>query len=137
MIGGFREFITRGNAVDMAVGIVIGAAFTTVIKTIVDKFINPLIAGIVGQPNFDHVLQFHVGAATVQPGAIITAVVNFLLVAAAIYFLIVVPMNKLNALSVLAAKRKADEDAAAEEKTVDPQTALLQDIRDLLASRNV
>lgn len=135
IIAGFREFIARGNAVEMAVGIVIGAAFTAVINAIVQKIINPLIAGIVGKPNFDQVLAFKVGSATVQPGAAITAIVNFLLVALAVYLLIVVPMNKLNALAVAAAKRKAEaEDAEAEVTPTDPNTVLLQEIRDLLAA---
>lgn len=135
IIAGFRDFVARGNAIDMAVGIVIGAAFTAVVTAIVEKVINPLIAGLVGQPNFDQVLAFKVGSATVQPGAILTALVNFLLIAAAIYFLIVVPMNKIAAAATLLAQGKAKEEEAP--AVIDPNTALLQEIRDLLAHPKV
>ncbi|MDU3550376.1 MAG: MscL family protein, partial [Actinomyces sp.] len=70
MLKGFKEFISRGNAVDLAVGMVIGAAFTAVVTALVEKFLNPLIGGLVGKPNFDSFLEFTVGSATVQPGAI-------------------------------------------------------------------
>lgn len=127
MFQGFKEFIARGNVVDLAVGVIIGAAFGKVVTAFVDKFINPLIGALFGEPNFDTVMQFHVNGATVQPGAVITAVINFLIVAAAIYFLIVVPMNKL------AARRKA-EDTEPEAPTDDVR--LLTEIRDLLQTRN-
>ncbi len=127
-IAGFKEFISRGNAIDLAVGVVIGAAFGAVVSAIVDKFINPLIAGLIGKPNFDKVLEFHLGSATVQPGAIITALVNFLLVALAIYCCIIVPMNKV--IKAREAKKKTEEED--EEPEVDPQVELLTEIRDLL-----
>ena len=127
MIKGFKEFITRGNAIDLAVGMVIGAAFTAVVTALVEKVINPLIGGLFGQPNFDSVGQFIIGsgetAATVQPGAILTAVVNLLLVGAALYFFIVVPMNKLN-------ERKKGE---PEEEGPSEEVQLLTEIRDSLA----
>lgn len=127
-LAGFKEFISRGNAIDLAVGVVIGAAFGAVVSAIVDKFINPLIAGLIGKPNFDKVLEFHLDSATVQPGAIITALVNFLLVALAIYCCIIVPMNKV--IKAREAKKKTEEED--EEPEVDPQVELLTEIRDLL-----
>lgn len=127
-IAGFKDFISRGNAIDLAVGVVIGAAFGAVVSAIVNKFINPLIAGLIGKPNFDKVLEFHLGSATVQPGAIITALVNFLLVALAIYCCIIVPMNKV--IKAREAKKKTEEED--EEPEVDPQVELLTEIRDLL-----
>ena len=125
MIKGFKEFISQGNAIDLAVGMVIGAAFTAVVTALVEKVINPLIGGLFGQPNFDAVGQFTIGEAVVQPGAILTAVVNLLLVGFALYFFIVVPMNKLNER-----KNKAAEEAE-EEKSEEIQ--LLMQIRDSLA----
>lgn len=122
MIQGFKEFIARGNAMEMAVGIIIGAAFGNVITALVEKFINPLIGAIFGQPNFDSVLSFTIGDAVVMPGATLTALVNFLIVAFALYFFIVVPMNKL------AAARKEGEEEEAEPTDVE----LLAEIRDLL-----
>lgn len=131
MLQGFKEFISRGNAIDLAVGVVIGAAFTKIIDALVEKVLNPLIGGLFGQPNFDTVGQFTLGSgpdqATVQPGAILTALISFLLVAAALYFVVVLPMNKL------AERRAKGEEPAAEEKAED--TLLLTEIRDLLATR--
>lgn len=124
MIQGFKDFITRGNAIDLAVGVIIGGAFSTVVTALVDKFINPLVGGIFGKPNFDNVLEFTVRGATVQPGAILTALVNFLLVALALYFFIVLPMNKLASL-----RKPAEEEPEA----VSDETQLLTEIRDLLA----
>ena len=124
MIQGFKDFISRGNAIDLAVGVIIGGAFSKVVTALVDKGINPLIGGIFGQPNFDNVLQFHIGTAAVQPGAIITALVNFLLVALALYFFIVVPMNKFASLG------KHEEEEADDSSD---EAKLLVEIRDLLA----
>lgn len=128
MLKGFKEFISRGNAIDLAVGMVIGAAFTAVITALVKQVINPLIGGLFGEQNFDDVFQFTVGTATVQPGAVITALVNFLLVAFALYFFIVLPMN------ALAARRKKEE--AAETPEVSEDVQLLSEIRDLLKAQN-
>ena len=128
MLKGFKEFISRGNAIDLAVGMVIGAAFTAVVTALVKQVINPLIGGLFGEQNFDDVFQFSVGTATVQPGAVITALVNFLLVVFALYFFIVLPMN------ALAARRKKEE--AAETPEVSEDVQLLSEIRDLLKAQN-
>ena len=128
MLKGFKEFISRGNAIDLAVGMVIGAAFTADVTALVKQVINPLIGGLFGEQNFDDVFQFSVGTATVQPGAVITALVNFLLVAFALYFFIVLPMN------ALAARRKKEE--AAETPEVSEDVQLLSEIRDLLKAQN-
>lgn len=128
MIQGFKEFISKGNVLDLAVAVIIGASFTPIVKSITDVIMG-IIGAIVGQPNFDSVLQFSIrGSDPIQPGTIITAIVNFLLVASALYFAIVVPMNALN-------KRRAKEDAEkAEEPSEDVK--LLSEIRDLLAEKN-
>jgi large conductance mechanosensitive channel len=94
MIKGFRDFILRGNVVDLAVAFVIGAAFGAVIKSLVDDLIMPIIAAIIGKPDFSG-LTFTINDAVFRYGAFINAVVMFLLIAAAIYFIIVVPMNKI------------------------------------------
>lgn len=127
VIAGFKDFIARGNAIDLAVGVVIGGAFAPIISAIVEKIINPLIAGLVGKPNFDQVLAFHIGGSIVQPGFLLTAIVNFLLVAIALYFFVVLPMNKL-------AEAKASRAGVEEEEpAVSDDVALLTEIRDLLA----
>ena len=121
---GFKEFIARGNAIDLAVGVVIGAAFTLVVNNLVDNVLNPLIAGLVGEPSFDDVLAFTVGDAVVQVGTVLTALVNFLLVAAALYVVVVVPMNKLN-----------ERRMRGQEEEVEEQILLLREIRDSLQAR--
>lgn len=128
-IAGFKEFIAQGNAVDLAVGVIIGAAFGKIVTALVEKFLNPLIGGIFGKPNFDNVLAFHIGDATVMPGAIITALINFLIVALVIYAFIVVPVNKMRAI---AAARK---EAEPEEETPDENIQLLTEIRDALVKK--
>jgi len=95
MFGVFKKFIMRGNVIDLAVAVVIGAAFGALVTSLVDDIINPILAAIVGKPDFSD-LTFGLRERTVTYGNFITAVINFLLIAAAIYFMIVAPMNKLN-----------------------------------------
>lgn len=125
MLKGFKEFISRGNAIDLAVGLVIGVAFGAVVSSIVDHLINPLIAAIFGKPDLSHVMAFTINNAEFYLGAILTAVINFLLVALAVYFLVVVPLNKL------AERRKKDE-PAVDESASPTEIELLTEIRDLL-----
>jgi large conductance mechanosensitive channel len=94
MIKGFKEFVLRGNILDLAVAFVIGVAFAAVINSLVKDIIMPIIAAIVGKPDFSG-LTFTVNNSVFFYGSFINAVVSFLLVAAAIYFIIVMPMNKL------------------------------------------
>ena len=94
MLKGFREFVLRGIVVDLAVAVVIGVAFGAVVKTFVDNVITPIIAAIFGQPDFSG-LSFTIGKGVFQYGLFINAVISFLLIAAAIYFVVVMPMNKL------------------------------------------
>ena len=129
---GFKDFISRGNAIELAVGVVVGAAFTQVVTALQDGFISPLIGWIFGKPNLENVwnigpYSWQDGALPIQVGVILNALLQFLITAAAIYFLIVVPLN------ALAARRKKgveDEPAAPAEDIL-----LLQEIRDLLAER--
>lgn len=131
MLDGFKKFIARGNMVDMAVGVVMGAAVTSVVTAIVEKVINPLIAMIFGTENMDGLLAFTVNGSTVSFGAVIGALINFLVVAAAVYFCIVLPINKFRDM---AAARHGVQDEAEEPLSPEEQTvALLQEIRDELA----
>ena len=134
MIDGFKKFISRGNMIDMAVGVVMGGAVTAVI--------NPLIAMIFGKPNMDGLLAFTFNGATVSVGAILGALLNFLIIAVAVYFFILVPINKFRDMSdALLAKAKLKESEAEDadegkepEPTAEQQTiALLTEIRDQLA----
>jgi large conductance mechanosensitive channel len=96
MLKGFRSFILRGNVVDLAIGIVIGAAFGAVVTALVSDFITPIIAAIGGKPDFG-ALYFTVNGSRFAYGHFINAVISFLIIAAAVYFLVVVPVNKLMA----------------------------------------
>lgn len=126
MIKGFKDFISQGNALELAVAVIIGAAFKPIVDAIT-KVIMDIIGQVIGQPSFDSVLQFSLnGKDMIQPGTIITAAVNFILIAFAVYFAIVVPMNKLKEM-------RKKEEAAADEAPSD-ETKLLTEIRDLLAS---
>jgi large conductance mechanosensitive channel len=93
MFSGFREFIQRGSVVDLAVAVVIGAAFGALITSFVTDVLTPLL-GIFGLPNFEE-LSFTVGEAQVNYGLFLNALLAFLLIAAAIYFFVVKPLNAL------------------------------------------
>ncbi len=93
---GFREFVLRGNVVDLAVAVVIGAAFGTVVTALVENLLTPLLAAIGGQPDFG-ALTFTVNGSEFGYGAFLNALISFLLIAAVVYFLVVVPMNKVMA----------------------------------------
>jgi large conductance mechanosensitive channel len=93
---GFRKFILRGNVVDLAVGVVIGAAFTAIVTALVADLITPIIAAIVGKPDFSE-LHFTIHKSTFSYGHFINAVVSFLLIASAVYFFVVLPVNTLMA----------------------------------------
>ena len=127
MLKGFREFITKGNVIDLAVALVIGAAFTQVVNAVVQWLVTPLIAAIFGQPNLNDVATFTINGAQFSIGAILTAVINFLLVAAAVYFVLIAPLNKY---------RELRAEGAEEEPQAPPEDLLvLQEIRDLIRDR--
>jgi large conductance mechanosensitive channel len=94
MLKGFRDFILRGNVVDLAVAVVIGAAFGAVVTALVKDLITPLIAATVGKPDFSGLI-FTVNNSKFLYGEFVNAVVSFVLVGAAIYFLVVTPMNAI------------------------------------------
>ena len=121
MLQGFRDFVMRGNVVDLAIAVVVGGAFGKVIDALVSGIITPLIGAIFGQPKVD----FTVGPFNI--GLVVTGIINFLTVAAAIYFLVVVPKQQLES------RMKKPEAPAAPETPADVK--LLAEIRDLLAKR--
>jgi large conductance mechanosensitive channel len=94
MLDGFKKFILRGNVVDMAVGVVIGAAFGGVVTALTTDLLTPLIAAIVGKPDFS-ALQMTINGSLFPIGHFINACISFLLVAAAVYFFVVTPVNAL------------------------------------------
>jgi large conductance mechanosensitive channel len=94
MLKGFKQFILRGNVVDMAVGVVIGAAFAAVVTAFTKDLLTPLIAAIVGKPDFS-AIKFTINGSLFAIGDFINAAISFLLVAAAVYFFVVTPVNLL------------------------------------------
>jgi len=94
MLDGFKKFILRGNVVDMAVGVVVGAAFGAVVTELTKAFLTPLIALLVGKADYSS-LKFTVSGTTFVFGEFINAAISFLLIAAVVYFLVVVPLNWL------------------------------------------
>ena len=132
MLKGFKDFISRGNAIDLAVGVVIGAAFGEVINGLVNDFLNPLIGAIFGKPDFSSLLEFQIQLfgepALVRPGVFLTALLNFLIVAAALYFFVVLPVNAMNRKKDAVLGLKED----AKEPEVAPEVELLKEIRDQL-----
>lgn len=128
MLKGFKDFISKGNVVDLAVALVIGTAFTAIVNALVQGFVNPLVAAIFGQPDLASVGNFTIRDAEFSIGLILAAAFNFLCVAAAVYFFIVMPINKLR-------ERKAQEPEAAEEAVPPEDILLLREIRDALRDR--
>jgi len=124
MLKGFKEFIMKGNVVDLAVAVVMGAAFGAVVDSIVKGLLTPLIARLFNAKDLAGMTWE--GFAY---GSVIAAVINFVLIAAAIYFVIVLPMNHM------IARRNAKLGIKEEEEAVDPQIALLTEIRDSLKNR--
>jgi large conductance mechanosensitive channel len=94
MLQGFKQFIFRGNVLDLAVAVVMGVAFGAVVTALVKDLITPLIAAIVGKPDFS-AIEFTVNGSKFPLGDFINALVSFILIAAAVYFFIVLPMNTI------------------------------------------
>jgi large conductance mechanosensitive channel len=123
----FRDFVLRGNVIDLAVAVVLGAAFGAVVTSLVKDLLTPLIAMIFGEPDFS-ALSFTINGSHFNYGAFINAVIAFLSVAAAIFFFVVKPVN------LLAERRRAGEELPPE--AVPEDIVLLSEIRDLLAARS-
>lgn len=127
MIAEFKEFINRGNMVDLAVAFVLGIAFQTVIAAITERVLTPLIAWIFGEPDFDQLLTFGPvvdGVRTGSVGAVLTALMNFLLVALAL-FMVVRVYNRMQRARPEEPEPEADPD----------EVVLLREIRDSLRQR--
>ena len=128
IVQGFKEFVMRGNVIDLAVAVVVGAAFAAVVKAFSDYIINPIIAAL-GGGNI-HGLAFQLVSGNdksiVDFGAVITAAITFLITMLVVYFVFVLPMNKARELTT----RPGEEESAVPE-----DIALLTEIRDLLAAQ--
>ncbi|MGO1948630.1 MAG: large conductance mechanosensitive channel protein MscL [Mycobacteriaceae bacterium] len=131
MFKGFKEFIMRGNVMELAIAVIIGGAFTAIVTAISDFLIQPIINSFGGTDVDGLTWEIRNGNAStaIDFGAIITAVINFLIIAAVVYFILVAPMNKLNEMNL---RRKGIDPDEAEVS----ETDLLIEIRDLLASQS-
>lgn len=130
MFKGFRDFITRGNVIDLAVAVVIGTAFTAIVTAIADNLIQPVVAALGGssERGLETPLRGEQNeAATINWDAIISAAINFLIVAAVVYFIFVVPMNRF--------REKRAAGIEDEPQSPPEDVLLLQEIRDLLRER--
>ena len=128
MLKEFREFILRGNVVDLAVAVVIGAAFSALVASLVADIFTPLIAAIFGKPDFS-ALTFTINGSKFSYGNFINALIAFLSVATVIFFFVVKPLNLLH-------ERRNKAEAAAEPEAPAEDVRLLTEIRDLLAQGN-
>lgn len=126
-LAGFKQFLMRGNIVDLAVAVVLGTAFTAVVKALVDNILTPLIAAIGGKPDFAG-LTFTVHHSVFRYGLFLNALVTFLIVAATVYFLVVLPIAKANEL-----RKRGHAKPEEAEPAVSDEARLLTEIRDLLA----
>lgn len=132
MLKGFKDFLMRGNVVDLAVGIAIGVAFTTLVAAFGDSFVKPVVASVGGGDADSRGFGFHITdseATFVDIGGILNALIVFMVTMAVIYFAIVIPVQKLQAL------RKPGP-GADEPEAVPEDTALLREIRDALRQRS-
>ncbi|MDQ1619263.1 MAG: large conductance mechanosensitive channel [Actinomycetota bacterium] len=126
MLKGFKDFLLRGNVVDLAVAVVIGAAFGGVVSAFAKDFIGGIVGAVGGSPDFGKA-GFKVNDSPIILGSTITAIVNFLIVAAVVYFFVLTPVNKLME------RRKRGEETEVRAPSED--IVLLQEIRDLLRER--
>ena len=110
MLNEFRDFLLRGNVVDLAVAVVIGAAFNTVVQAFTGSILTPLL-GLIGMPNFSELVIVTPGGAVIAYGLFLNALISFILVAAAVFFFVIKPMN------ALAARRSRGEVASPTTKT--------------------
>lgn len=135
---GFKEFLLRGNVIDLAVAVVIGAAFTAIVTTIVNALINPLIGAVFNASSLDEALVVAIptvsgGSANILFGAIIGAVLNFVIVAAVVYFALVVPVNRLKKVAF---ERVKNDEQQTPQDVPPTDVEVLLEIRDLLRTQN-
>jgi len=135
---GFKEFLLRGNVIDLAVAVVIGAAFTAIVTAIVNGIFNPALGALFNAESLDKAFLVDIptldgGTATLAFGVVIAAVIQFVLVAAVVYFALIIPINYLKKATFL--KKKEEIAAGVEDPAKEPtQVELLIEIRNLIAS---
>lgn len=128
----FKEFISRGSVIDLAVGMIIGAAFTAIVSSLVNDVVMPLIGVLIGGIDFSGI-QTQVGGATIMWGNFIQAIINFLLIALVVFLMV----KAINTAHDVMTKKNVEEleEATAEPTPEDKQLQLLEEIRDALVNR--
>ena len=126
MLKEFRAFILRGNLVDLAVAVVIGAAFGAIVTSLVETMITPLIGAVGGKPDFS-ALTFSINGSRFRYGAFLNALISFVIIGAVVFFFVVKPVN------ALLERFAQDEDEVAASPS--PELTMLTEIRDLLAEQ--
>lgn len=132
---GFKEFIMRGNVIELAVAVIIGAAFTAIVTAVVEGIFNPIIAALFNTDNIA-TAGIQIGGAEgpyIAFGAVIAAIINFLLIAAVVYFCLILPMNKLKEAAYI--RKHGHPEPEAEDAPTDVD--LLTEIRDLLKGQAI
>jgi len=129
MLKDFKSFLLQGNVVELAVAVVIGAAFGKVVQGLLDGFINPLLAALVGKPDITGFGGFTINHAHFSLGILLNAVLNFVLIAAAIFFAVILPLKKLQERRVRGIE--------PEPEAVPEDILLLREIRDALGGRQI
>lgn len=125
MLKGFKEFLLRGNVLDLAVAVVVGAAFTAIVTAFTENIVNPLVASLGGSNEMGFGFQITDSAETfVNVGAVLSALINFVLIASVVYFVLIVPFNSVK------------ERFMTEEEKEATDIELLTEIRNLLADAN-
>ena len=136
LIAEFKEFINQGNAMDMAVGVIIGGAFTAIVNSLIDDIINPVISIVTGGGEVGQGLSIHIGSAVINFGSLIGAIINFLLIALVV-FVMVKSMNTMKEKTAALMKSKeAEEEEPEAEPEPSEEILLLREIRDSLAAKN-
>ncbi len=129
LISEFKTFISRGNVMDMAVGVVVGGAFSKIVNSLVADIITPIVNMLTGKADVTE-LSVQIGTATLRYGLFLQSIINFLIIAASVFFMV----KAVNALKNIALIKNKEEEKE-EEETAETEQELLTQIRDLLAER--
>ncbi|MBF4635599.1 large-conductance mechanosensitive channel protein MscL [Agreia pratensis] len=133
MLKGFKEFVLRGNVIDLAVAVVIGAAFTAVVTAIVTNVFTPLIGALFKAKDLESAFVIDLGGGSkIMLGAVLAAVIQFLIVAVVVYFVFVLPINHLKKMAFIKKRQPTPEETV---ETPPTEAELLTEIRDLLAKQ--
>ena len=136
LIAEFKEFINQGNAMDMAVGVIIGGAFTAIVNSLIDDIINPVISIVTGGGEVGQGLSIQIGSAVINFGSLIGAIINFLLIALVVFVMV----KSMNTMKEKTAALMKSKEAVEEEPEAEPEPSeeilLLREIRDSLAAKN-